>query len=273
MNNYKLIACDLDKTTLTTDLKLTNKTVQCMEEAIRQGKYVVFNTGRSLRLTDPYVKMVNGMRYGLICTGATGIDFNRENELFRHDIDEETVKWILSAAAGLDLLPFIFMGKDVLCPTWAADRADDFHVGQFEYSYRKYLEPVENPFATFMEFPSSVEKICFMFTNTMERDLVYEQIQNLPVSFTSISPYSLEINANGVSKAKGLRLLCKHIGISLSECVSIGDGDNDIELIREAGLGLAVSNAQKIILEAADDIVPDNDHDGVAFAIEKYLLD
>ena len=106
----------------------------------------------------------------------------------------------------------------------------------------------------------------------MEKDMVYGEIQNLPVSFTSISDYSLEINANGVSKARGLKLLCGYLGISLSECIAVGDAQNDMELIRSAGLGLAVANSQKELLDIADGVVPSNDEDGVAAAIEQYLL-
>ena len=248
MQDYKLIACDMDETALTSDLRLTEPTIRAMEKALSAGKHVVFTTGRSYRLTKPYADMVRGMRYALIGTGATGLDLTDEKTLFRHDIDDETIKWILAASAGYDVLPLIFI------------------------SYRRFLDPVDNPFPVFMENPQPVEKILLLFTNSMEKDMVYGEIQNLPVSFTSISDYSLEINANGVSKARGLKLLCGYLGISLSECIAVGDAQNDMELIRSAGLGLAVANSQKELLAIADGVVPSNDEDGVAAAIEQYLL-
>ena len=247
MQDYKLIACDMDETALTSDLRLTEPTISAMEKALSAGKHVVFTTGRSYRLTKPYADMVRGMRYALIGTGATGLDLSDEKTLFRHDIDDETIKWILAASAGYDVLPLIFI-------------------------YRRFLDPVDNPFPVFMENPQPVEKILLLFTNSMEKDMVYGEIQNLPVSFTSISDYSLEINANGVSKARGLKLLCGYLGISLSECIAVGDAQNDMELIRSAGLGLAVANSQKELLDIADGVVPSNDEDGVAAAIEQYLL-
>lgn len=272
MQQYKLLACDLDETTLTSDLRLSEGNIAAMKDALRAGKHIVFTTGRSILLTQPYIDLVPGMRYALTGTGATGIDLVEKKDLFRTDIDDETIKWIMSAAAGFDILPFLFIGKDVLCPTWTADRAEEFHVGKYADSYRKYLHPEGDPFPMFMENPSPVEKINLMFTNEMEKDMVYEQIQNLPVSFTSITPYVLEINANGVSKAQGLTRLCRHLGIDMSECIAVGNAENDMELIRKAGLGLAVENAQKEILEAADAVVPSNDNDGVAEAINRYLL-
>ena len=272
MQEYKLIACDMDETALTSDLRLTEQTIEAMEKALSAGKHVVFTTGRSYRLTKPYIDQVNGMRYALIGTGATGMDLMEGKTLFRHDIDEETIKWILAASAGYDMLPLIFIGKNVLCPSWIADRASEFHVGKYAESYRKYLDPVDNPFPVFMENPQPVEKILLLFTNSMEKDMVYGEIQNLPVSFTSITDYSLEINANGVSKARGLKLLCSHLGVSMSECIAVGDAQNDMEMIRSSGLGLAVANSQKAVLDIADEVVPSNDEDGVAVAIEQYLL-
>ncbi len=272
MQDYKLIACDMDETALTSDLRLTERTINAMEKAVSAGKHVVFTTGRSYRLTKPYIDMVRGMRYALIGTGATGLDLTEGKTLFRHDIDEETIKWILAASAGYDILPLIFIRNDVLCPSWIAERAEEFHVGKYAESYRRYLDPVENPFPVFMENPQPVEKILLLFTNSMEKEMIYGEIQNLPVSFTSVSDYSLEINANGVSKARGLKLLCSHLGISLSECIAVGDAQNDMELIRNAGLGLAVANSKKALLDIADQVVPSNDEDGVAVAIEQYLL-
>ena len=272
MEQYKLLACDLDETTLSSDLTMSENNIRAMAQAIDSGKYVVFTTGRSYLLTKPYIDLVPGMRYALIGTGATGIDVVEDKDLFRTDIDEETTKWILSAAAGYDLLSFLFIGREVLCPTWAADRAEEFHVGKFADSYRRYLDPKGDPFPIFMENPGPVEKVNLMFTNEMEKEMVYEQIQNLPISFTTIAPCSLEINANGVSKAQGLKKLCRHLGIELSECIAIGDSENDLDLIRKAGLGLAVENAQQQVLDAADAIVPSNNNDGLAVAIHKYLL-
>ena len=73
MQEYKLIACDMDETALTSDLRLTERTIEAMEKALSAGKHVVFTTGRSYRLTKPYIDQVNGMRYALIGTGATGM--------------------------------------------------------------------------------------------------------------------------------------------------------------------------------------------------------
>ena len=82
----------------------------------------------------------------------------------------------------------------------------------------------------------------------------------------------LEMNAKGVDKGTGLKQLCKHLGISIDETIVVGDADNDKEALGVAGLAIAMGNAKESVKEIADVIVSDNDHDGCAEAIEKYLM-
>lgn len=75
-----------------------------------------------------------------------------------------------------------------------------------------------------------------------------------------------------VNKAHGLDMAVQHLGINREEVLAIGDGGNDIEMIRWAGMGVAMKNSADAVKEAADTVTPeDNDHDGAAWVIEQYL--
>mgnify|MGYP002625951298 CR=1 FL=1 len=128
-------------------------------------------------------------------------------------------------------------------------------------------------FAMFMADPRPVEKLNLFFAQDGEADAVYEQIKTLPVSFTCHSPHCLEINASGVSKARGLRALCDALDIDMSECIAIGDAQNDVEMLKAAGLKVAMANGSDEVKSLADVIAPNCDSDGVAAIIEQYLLD
>lgn len=93
------------------------------------------------------------------------------------------------------------------------------------------------------------------------------------MSITSHTARSIEINASGVSKAKGLRALCKALGIDMSEVIAVGDAQNDEQMLKAAGLKVAMANGSDTVRSIADVIVPDCNSDGVAAAIEQYLLD
>ena len=191
MQEYKLIACDMDETALTSDLRLTEQTIEAMEKALSAGKHVVFTTGRSYRLTKPYIDQVNGMRYALIGTGATGMDLMEGKTLFRHDIDEETIKWILAASAGYDMLPLIFIGKNVLCPSWIADRASEFHVGKYAESYRKYLDPVDNPFPVFPKIHLQVDSSEVRLFPAIRIVLLHQDLNDRYLSYSHVFLLSL----------------------------------------------------------------------------------
>ena len=66
--------------------------------------------------------------------------------------------------------------------------------------------------------------------------------------------------------------MCEKLGIPIAETIAVGDQTNDLEMIRAAGLGVAMGNATEEVKAAADLITADCDHDGVAEIIEKYLL-
>jgi Cof subfamily protein (haloacid dehalogenase superfamily) len=86
------------------------------------------------------------------------------------------------------------------------------------------------------------------------------------------SPFLLEIMPRGTSKGAGLAWLLDYLGISPDEVLALGDADNDIEMLRMAAIGVAMANAMPMVKQAADVIVASNDADGVAEAIERFVL-
>ena len=88
---------------------------------------------------------------------------------------------------------------------------------------------------------------------------------------TTSLPYLLELGNPAVSKGTGIAFVAERLGISLDRIVSFGDGENDIELIDAAGFGIAVEDANPLLLEHADWVCPSADVEGVATVIETYL--
>ena len=84
---------------------------------------------------------------------------------------------------------------------------------------------------------------------------------------------SVEITAPGVRKDSGIAHLCDELGITMQQVVAVGDGDNDLDMLRSAGLGVAMANATPQALAVADvRTTADCDHDGVAETIERCFL-
>jgi Cof subfamily protein (haloacid dehalogenase superfamily) len=85
-------------------------------------------------------------------------------------------------------------------------------------------------------------------------------------------PYFLELVPKGIDKAQSLAVLLEEIGMTREEMIACGDGFNDLSMIKYAGLGVAMDNAQPTVKEAADFITHSNDADGVAHVVERFYL-
>ena len=87
------------------------------------------------------------------------------------------------------------------------------------------------------------------------------------------SAFFLEAVAAGVNKGSAVERLCRMLDVPLSEAAAAGDEANDVSMIRAAGVGAAMSNAVPAAKEAADYVTErDNNHDGVAEIIRRFLL-
>ena len=86
------------------------------------------------------------------------------------------------------------------------------------------------------------------------------------------APFFLELMPKGIDKALSLSRLLEHLGIAREESIACGDGYNDLSMIRFAGLGVAMANAEEAVKNEADHITLSNEEDGVAAVIEQFIL-
>ena len=92
------------------------------------------------------------------------------------------------------------------------------------------------------------------------------------IEITGALKMNIEVNAAGVNKGKALVRLGEILGISREEIMAFGDGANDLDMMKEVGIGVAMGNGKEEIKEAADYIAASNDEDGVARFLEEYVL-
>ena len=94
----------------------------------------------------------------------------------------------------------------------------------------------------------------------------------LNVDTTQALPILLDLVPPGVTKQAGVNILCQSLGLTAEQVMAVGDGRNDLTMVANAGLGVAMGNAVTEVLEAADVVVSDNDNHGVAEALERLVL-
>ena len=135
--------------------------------------------------------------------------------------------------------------------------------------------PVENVTELFNRKKLPTDKVQAIFSSEEDCKKAWKEVEDhiLDIEITGALCNNIEVNAKGVNKGKGILMLGKILGIEREEIMAFGDGRNDTAMLQEAGLGIAMSNAVEEAKAAADEVTLSNDEEGVAAAIEKYVLD
>lgn len=133
---------------------------------------------------------------------------------------------------------------------------------------RRTRDTVSDNIAYLKERGQDAEKINMFFRDMDARKRMREELSKLPGILVSSSiPNNLEINAEGADKGGALLRLAARLGIARESTMGFGDGENDLSMIRMAGIGVAMENGHESVKEAADYITKTNNEAGVAKAI------
>jgi hydroxymethylpyrimidine pyrophosphatase-like HAD family hydrolase len=139
--------------------------------------------------------------------------------------------------------------------------------------YRASRKPVPDLAAFAKARKDGIEVVNLIFAGEGRRQAVWKSLKDNPlIDVTTSLPFNLEAGAPGMDKGAALAWLCADLGLRADEVLACGDNDNDAGMLAFAGIGAAMENGTKAAKAAADFIVPSNDEDGVAFAIERFVL-
>lgn len=117
-----------------------------------------------------------------------------------------------------------------------------------------------------------VEKVNLLFADLELRNQIWDEMRERSnYTVTSSLAANLELNDKYATKGNGLRSLCRYLGIGMDHVMAFGDSYNDMNMLQEAGIGVAMGNASDEIKAAADVITLSNDEDGVADMVIRKL--
>lgn len=263
---YRAIATDLDGTLLRSDHSVSDRTRRAFDDAESAGLSIVLATGRPPRWIPPVIDQI-GHRGLVVCAnGASIYDAERDELIERTDIDAAVAAEMITdlRAEFPDTVFSVEQGMD-----FGIDRA----IADLRPEFAKTLpEGSIGPIETFLDEP--VTKLIARLPRTDDTDLP-EQVQAIVgdrgLVTHSTQPWFLEISHPSVHKAVTVERLLVDRGIDGGEVLAFGDMPNDIELLRWAGLGVAMANASPAVRAIADEVTKSNDDDGVAAVVEREL--
>ena len=271
MSKYKLISFDMDGTLLNSNKEISPDSLEWIKRAVESGKEVILSTGRCVAELSDYIEQIPGLRYINCVSGALVYDFKEKKEIYSNAIPVEKVKKILEMAKLEDSMLHI-MRNDSIVQQCDYENMKHFQMDKYIPLFEKVAAKVEDIHRFYEENPFPVEKLNIYHATPEARDRTKERLAELGLVLVNAEETSVEISAKGVTKGVGLMKLCEHLGILIEETIAVGDSDNDIEILRIAGLSVAMGNANDTVKNICDVTVADCDHGGCAETIKQYLM-
>lgn len=270
----RIIGLDLDGTVLTRKKELTAANRAALQEAAENGIYIVPVTGRPLSGVPEQIMDLPFIRYVITSNGAVTTDRSSGNVIRERYMTAETAHRTLVAAEGEGIIReyfaegFGFHDAGTRKLLWK--RFEGTPVLQY---LKKSRVQVEDLYGGLGGRGRGIENISIMCPTPEEKARVLERVKEIEgIRIIYPWPTDLEITSEKADKGEALLSLAGLLGLSKEEVMAMGDGNNDLGLMNAAGLSVAMGNSSREVLEAADHVTEDNEHDGVAAAIKRYVL-
>ena len=256
-----LICTDLDGTLYKNDKTISLENREAIEYFKREGGYFTFITGRLPYYSiDAYNAVQPNVPYG--CVNGGGIyDGAEDRYIWTREISRDAVELIASVDE-----KFSDIGIQICC----FDKTYFAEANAMTEKFRKRTG-LPNLVCDYRDVREPIGKIIFSSEDSEELSLIENTVRSHPKAlkfdFVRSERTLFEILPKGVTKGLALMKLSEHLKVDASKTVAIGDFDNDVAMLRAAKLGIAVSNASKLALDAADVITVSNEEHAIAEVI------
>ncbi|MDE7377883.1 MAG: Cof-type HAD-IIB family hydrolase [Paraprevotella sp.] len=266
---YKLLVLDLDGTLTNNKKEITPYTRTTLLEAQKKGLKIALASGRPTYGIVPLADELELERYeGYILSynGGQIIDWKTRKRMYENVLSPEVYPYLYDCAArnGCVLLSY----KDEYIVSENADneyvRHEAFLNKMKSITVPNILEVIDFPVPKFLI--AGQPDILVGLESEMQESLAGR------MNVFRSEPFFLELVPLGIDKARSLAVLLQELSLTPEEMIACGDGFNDLSMIKYAGLGIAMANAQDIVKAEADYITLSNEEDGVAHAVKKFCI-
>lgn len=285
MLRYRLLALDLDGTLLDGTSRVPPENARAIRQAQARGVQIALCTGRNFSDALAFSGCLDAPAdWAVTANGAAVCRIADRNCVSLSGLNRAQCETILAVCARFGCDPCLYTNErlyygraflDFLQQIRARggvaldETAEGYVFVDGGTAWRTLLEQEKAPFVKAIldhNDPATVDRMTAALAETGLFELA-------PSVMYGGALKNVEINRKGVHKGAGLRALTAHLGLRMEEVLAIGDSDNDLTMLREAGLGVAMANAAPHVRAVADAVTAPNTEGGVARAIERYLLE
>lgn len=287
---YKLIAIDLDGTLLNSYGEITNKNKEAVKYALDKGVEVVLASGRDMQTMKKMSSELGINNYIIAGNGACIYDIQKDINIYESFVDKEKALKIIKICKDNSIFFNIYTNKGIIT------ESINYNVKVFNNennfrpnNKRTNIEVVSNIETYILDNEFKILKIIIcdesriIFNNIIEKLKNIKGVEVLDVEHMSkkiirtgteehkIEYFYTEVTNQNTNKWTAIQYLSQKLGIQESEIICIGDNVNDLEMVKNAGLGIAMKNSALEKQDIAKYITEDNNSDGVGNAIYKYI--
>ncbi|QEA56408.1 HAD family phosphatase [Weissella hellenica] len=273
---YKMLVSDLDETFLNDDGTIHEENVQTVKKAAAQGFKFVPNTGRSFESVQKMLKQLDlydQVGQFVISFNGSAIVENKDNQIIAtQDMPLTMAKQIFKAG---------LINEAVDVHIYTIDKLFIYNVSDSDRQYLAtrgvaYVE-LKTPDLSFLNRQQPIMKVIFEHSDMQVRHQIYDAVIDGvgidQVEATYSSDRYVEFNLKGVDKGTASLLLGEKLGIKRDEIMAIGDNNNDLKMIKAAGLGISVANGITAVKEMADIVTTRTNNEGaIAEVLNQFVL-
>lgn len=271
MEDLKVIALDMDGTLLTASQEVLPYTREVLMNLQEKGVSLVLASGRDIDSLQKIGQKLNLNEYnqnGYICLNGLEIYDSKLNQLHQEQKLQFKDAVILSELAKEHSIDMILFFKECL---YIMDFGE---TGITEHHFMtSKKEKTRNIHHIPLELFKDLRKVAFIQEASFINEIVpiLQQNYNHQFDICKVEPDWVEINPHGMNKGTALMKYAQIKDISINHIFAFGNGENDIEMLKIAGKGIAMDNSFDSVKEIADDVCGDNEHDGIGLYLKKYL--
>lgn len=271
----KLILIDLDGTLLTHEKTLSPGNRAALERAARAGAEIVIATGRIYQAIPEELRALPFLRYFILMNGAKVWDRKEDRVLYQAEIPLATAERIFDDVKPLRVTVDCYQNDRGLMDRYYLDHLEEYiHDPQSIRLVRRTRLACDDFLGAVRAGGPTVQKVQCFFADVGERPQIKSWLQQRypDLVFSLSMPENMEINAPTATKGAALLALCGVIGIPVECSAAFGDATNDLDMLRTAGVGVAMANASPEAKAAADRLtLEDNQHDGVGHTLDGWF--
>lgn len=268
----KLVVSDMDGTLLNKEGTISPGNEKAIQSARALGVPFVLCSGRIYSAVKPYADYLNLKAPIIGCNGAIIKSPESGEILYINEMNPQVVKKVVDIFRKYDHY-FHFYDEDTVYAEKRGPLFDYIEKMSQKLGGTGIKTRIVEDVKSLIGNPVQVLKMGFNMIDDEISPKIIEEVKAIEgLRVVQSAPTLMDIMNEDVSKGKAIHALADIFNITTDQIMAMGDNDNDLEMIRTAGVGVAMGNARDAVKAVADDIALHHEEDGVAWALNKYVL-